>query len=92
MMDTTLYISLGTFLTILGMLKPMFDANKMLENRLTRMESDLKHLESQQLDRDKDTDKISKKLESLETKISKIELSITRIETLLQGKIPSSNI
>lgn len=82
-MDANAYISLGTLVTLLGILKPMWSANKELENRLTKMEGDLKHLQINQDQKNKDYDKISDKMENLEHKLSKIEISITRIETLL---------
>lgn len=82
-LTTETYISIGTLMTLLGILKPMWDANKQLENRLTRMEGDLKHLETKQNDVDRDFEKLSKKLDLMETKINKIEGSLIRIETLL---------
>lgn len=82
-LTTETYISIGTLMTLLGILKPMWDANKQLENRLTSMERDLKHLETKQNDVDRDFEKLSKKLDLMETKINKIEGSLIRIETLL---------
>jgi peptidoglycan hydrolase CwlO-like protein len=85
-LNTETYISLASLVTLLGILKPAFTAHKDLEAKMIKLEADLKHLENTQHDRDKDFDKLSKKIDGVESKLSKIENSIVRIETLLQQK------
>jgi peptidoglycan hydrolase CwlO-like protein len=88
-MDTNAYISLGTLVTLISILKPMWAANKELESRLSRMESEINHLKNESSNHDKLFEKLTDKIEDMSKSINKIENSITRIETLLnQRNIP----
>lgn len=87
-MDSSQVITYGGLIAVVTALLPLWKESRAQENRLSNMESELRHVKTELTkainDADKLETKIEAKLDVMSTRLQTIEITLTQIQTMLK--------